>query len=196
MLYIWQHKLHLTSWKYLLGRITAGLYIRQCTPVSSPSGTGGEGQERTCGLALRTLSETPIVSVSSETGGHTAFKKNDKLTCRWNITWATQTFSFFTVDSEDRQGEGVERPRSQSDEWLTVQATPLRQLDMEALDYDLDLRREASQRSREVAERQQDSTPSSSSPVVTPHSPQSNGSHYAAVCQNSEVLSDHHDDDE
>ncbi|KAG5839167.1 hypothetical protein ANANG_G00202080 [Anguilla anguilla] len=45
---------------------------------------------------------------------------------------------------EERQGERAEQPRSQSDEWLTAQATPLKEAAMEPLDYTLDLSRELS----------------------------------------------------
>uniref|UniRef100_A0A4W5L4P7 Pleckstrin homology domain containing, family A member 7a n=1 Tax=Hucho hucho TaxID=62062 RepID=A0A4W5L4P7_9TELE len=41
-------------------------------------------------------------------------------------------------------GSLKERERIQSDEWLTVMATPMREMDMEPLDYDLDLSRELS----------------------------------------------------
>ncbi|KAJ8343421.1 hypothetical protein SKAU_G00307500 [Synaphobranchus kaupii] len=48
------------------------------------------------------------------------------------------------VPGEERRAEKTERPRSQSDEWLTAQATPLIATPMEPLDYDLDLCRELS----------------------------------------------------
>ncbi|KAL4622833.1 pleckstrin homology domain-containing family A member 7-like isoform X3 [Arapaima gigas] len=48
------------------------------------------------------------------------------------------------VQGEERPTEHQERPRSQSDEWLTTLAKPERELDLEPLDYDLDLSRELS----------------------------------------------------
>ncbi|KAJ8252732.1 hypothetical protein COCON_G00220440 [Conger conger] len=48
------------------------------------------------------------------------------------------------VPGEERWAERAEHPRSQSDEWLTVQATPIQTEAMEPLDYDLDLSRELS----------------------------------------------------
>uniref|UniRef100_A0A4W5KC07 Pleckstrin homology domain-containing protein n=1 Tax=Hucho hucho TaxID=62062 RepID=A0A4W5KC07_9TELE len=46
--------------------------------------------------------------------------------------------------SDEGRRELKERERIQSDEWLTVIATPMRETDMEPLDYDLDLSRELS----------------------------------------------------
>uniref|UniRef100_A0A8C9RVB9 Pleckstrin homology domain containing A7 n=1 Tax=Scleropages formosus TaxID=113540 RepID=A0A8C9RVB9_SCLFO len=48
------------------------------------------------------------------------------------------------VQGEERPAEHREQPRSQSDEWLTALAKPERELDLEPLDYDLDLSRELS----------------------------------------------------
>ncbi|XP_064193036.1 pleckstrin homology domain-containing family A member 7-like isoform X7 [Anguilla rostrata] len=48
------------------------------------------------------------------------------------------------VQGEEQPPEHHETPRPQSDEWLTVRATPMRELDLEPLDYDLDLSRELS----------------------------------------------------
>ncbi|KAI1903922.1 hypothetical protein AGOR_G00000390 [Albula goreensis] len=160
-----------------------------------------------------------------------------------------QAFDWQLLDRivQDRHSEGVERPRSQSDEWLTVQATPLRQLDMEALDYDLDLRRELSTPEKVlIPERYVDLEPEEISPeerearqrkaqqikcvlarssvqnapdavdlseldsalqekeriISMSHALASEASQRSrevaarAVCQNAEVLSDHHDDDE
>ncbi|XP_072517114.1 pleckstrin homology domain-containing family A member 7 isoform X3 [Salminus brasiliensis] len=48
------------------------------------------------------------------------------------------------VQGEERPPEHKERQRSRSDEWLTLQSTPLKELDMEPLDYQLDLSKELS----------------------------------------------------
>ncbi|XP_016341252.1 pleckstrin homology domain-containing family A member 7-like [Sinocyclocheilus anshuiensis] len=48
------------------------------------------------------------------------------------------------VQGEERPVEHKERQRSRSDEWLTVSSTPMRELDLEPLDYQLDLSKEAS----------------------------------------------------
>ncbi|KAG9352411.1 hypothetical protein JZ751_020825 [Albula glossodonta] len=48
------------------------------------------------------------------------------------------------VQGEEQPAEHCETQRPQSDEWLTVRATPMRELDLEPLDYDLDLTRELS----------------------------------------------------
>uniref|UniRef100_A0A671S5C0 Pleckstrin homology domain-containing family A member 7 n=1 Tax=Sinocyclocheilus anshuiensis TaxID=1608454 RepID=A0A671S5C0_9TELE len=44
------------------------------------------------------------------------------------------------VQGEERPVEHKERQRSRSDEWLTVSSTPMRELDLEPLDYQLDLK--------------------------------------------------------
>ena len=48
------------------------------------------------------------------------------------------------VQGEERPAEHRERPRSHSDEWLTFRSatTPTRELDLEPLEYDLDLNKE------------------------------------------------------
>ncbi|XP_017556153.1 pleckstrin homology domain-containing family A member 7 isoform X5 [Pygocentrus nattereri] len=48
------------------------------------------------------------------------------------------------VQGEERPPEHKERQRSHSDEWLTLHSTPLRELDLEPLDYQLDLSKELS----------------------------------------------------
>ncbi|XP_036399108.1 pleckstrin homology domain-containing family A member 7-like isoform X2 [Megalops cyprinoides] len=48
------------------------------------------------------------------------------------------------VQGEERPIEHQEIQRPRSDEWLTVHATPMRELDLEPLDYNLDLSRELS----------------------------------------------------
>ncbi|KAJ8271472.1 hypothetical protein COCON_G00103310 [Conger conger] len=48
------------------------------------------------------------------------------------------------VQGEEQPPEHQETQRPRSDEWLTVRATPMRELDLEPLDYDLDLSRELS----------------------------------------------------
>ncbi|KAJ8340020.1 hypothetical protein SKAU_G00346530 [Synaphobranchus kaupii] len=48
------------------------------------------------------------------------------------------------VQGEEQPPEHHETQRPHSDEWLTVRATPMRELDLEPLDYDLDLSRELS----------------------------------------------------
>ncbi len=47
------------------------------------------------------------------------------------------------VEYEERPVEHKERQRSHSDEWLTLSSTPMmRELDLEPLDYQLDLSKE------------------------------------------------------
>jgi len=46
------------------------------------------------------------------------------------------------VQGEERPVEHKERERSHSDEWLTLSSTPMRELDLEPLDYQLDLSKE------------------------------------------------------
>ncbi|XP_016128706.1 pleckstrin homology domain-containing family A member 7-like [Sinocyclocheilus grahami] len=46
------------------------------------------------------------------------------------------------VQGEERPVEHKERQRSRSDEWLTLSSTPMRELDLEPLDYQLDLSKE------------------------------------------------------
>ena len=48
------------------------------------------------------------------------------------------------VQGEERPAEHRERPRSHSDEWLTfcTASTPTREVDLEPLEYDLDLNKE------------------------------------------------------
>lgn len=46
------------------------------------------------------------------------------------------------MQGEEQAPEHRETQRPQSDEWLTVRAMPMRELDLEPLDYDLDLSRE------------------------------------------------------
>lgn len=46
------------------------------------------------------------------------------------------------VQGEERPAEHKERQRSHSDEWLTMSSTPMRELDLEPLDYQLDLSKE------------------------------------------------------
>lgn len=46
------------------------------------------------------------------------------------------------VQGEERPVEHKERQRSHSDEWLTLSSTPMRELDLEPLDYQLDLSKE------------------------------------------------------
>ncbi|XP_056317413.1 pleckstrin homology domain-containing family A member 7 isoform X8 [Danio aesculapii] len=48
------------------------------------------------------------------------------------------------VQGEERPVEHKERQRSHSDEWLTLSSTPMRELDLEPLDYQLDLSKELS----------------------------------------------------
>ncbi|XP_073764588.1 pleckstrin homology domain-containing family A member 7 isoform X17 [Danio rerio] len=48
------------------------------------------------------------------------------------------------VMGEERPVEHKERQRSHSDEWLTLSSTPMRELDLEPLDYQLDLSKELS----------------------------------------------------
>ncbi|XP_067299036.1 pleckstrin homology domain-containing family A member 7 isoform X15 [Pseudorasbora parva] len=48
------------------------------------------------------------------------------------------------VQGEERPVEHKERQRSRSDEWLTLSSTPMRELDLEPLDYQLDLSKELS----------------------------------------------------
>ncbi|XP_065104948.1 pleckstrin homology domain-containing family A member 7 isoform X14 [Paramisgurnus dabryanus] len=48
------------------------------------------------------------------------------------------------VQGEERPAEHKERQRSHSDEWLTLSSTPMRELDLEPLDYQLDLSKELS----------------------------------------------------
>ncbi|KAA0723236.1 Pleckstrin -like proteiny domain-containing family A member 7 [Triplophysa tibetana] len=48
------------------------------------------------------------------------------------------------VQGEERPPEHKERQRSHSDEWLTMSSTPMRELDLEPLDYQLDLSKELS----------------------------------------------------
>ncbi|KAJ8247570.1 hypothetical protein GJAV_G00247830 [Gymnothorax javanicus] len=48
------------------------------------------------------------------------------------------------VQGEEQPPEHCEIQRPRSDEWLTVRATPMRELDLEPLEYDLDLNRELS----------------------------------------------------
>uniref|UniRef100_A0A8B9KII3 Pleckstrin homology domain containing, family A member 7b n=1 Tax=Astyanax mexicanus TaxID=7994 RepID=A0A8B9KII3_ASTMX len=48
------------------------------------------------------------------------------------------------VQGEEKPPEHKERQRSHSDEWLTLQSTPLRELDLDPLDYQLDLSRQLS----------------------------------------------------
>ncbi|KAJ8249141.1 hypothetical protein GJAV_G00231600 [Gymnothorax javanicus] len=55
-----------------------------------------------------------------------------------------QAFDLQLLDRAVPGEEKAERPRSQSDEWLTVQATPLKAESLEPLEYDLDLSRELS----------------------------------------------------
>ena len=51
-----------------------------------------------------------------------------------------------SVQGEERPPEHKERPRSHSDEWLTFRSTtatpPTHEVDLEPLDYDLDLNKE------------------------------------------------------
>lgn len=51
-----------------------------------------------------------------------------------------------SVQGEERPPEHKERPRSQSDEWLTFHSTatspPTHEVDLEPLEYDLDLNKE------------------------------------------------------
>lgn len=51
-----------------------------------------------------------------------------------------------SVQGEERPPEHKERPRSHSDEWLTFCSTaitpPTHEVDLEPLDYDLDLKKE------------------------------------------------------
>lgn len=51
-----------------------------------------------------------------------------------------------SVQGEERPPEHKERPRSHSDEWLTFYSTPstppMKEADLEPLDYDLDLNKE------------------------------------------------------
>ncbi|XP_019895801.2 pleckstrin homology domain-containing family A member 7 isoform X3 [Esox lucius] len=66
------------------------------------------------------------------------------------------------VQGEERPAEHTERPRSQSDEWLTLRstATPTQEVDREPLDYDLDLSRELSKPQKVlIPERYIDSEP-------------------------------------
>lgn len=53
-----------------------------------------------------------------------------------------------SVQGEERPPEHKERPRSQSDEWLTYRSTattpPAHKVDLEPLDYDVDLNKEVS----------------------------------------------------
>ena len=53
-----------------------------------------------------------------------------------------------SVQGEERPPEHKERPRSHSDEWLTLRSTattpPAHEFDLEPLDYDLDLNKEVS----------------------------------------------------
>lgn len=44
------------------------------------------------------------------------------------------------VQGEERPAEHRERPRSQSDEWLTLRS--MKELDLEPVDYNVDLSRE------------------------------------------------------
>lgn len=46
------------------------------------------------------------------------------------------------VQGEGRPVEHKERQRSHSDEWFTLSSTPMRELDLEPLDYQLDLSKE------------------------------------------------------
>lgn len=48
------------------------------------------------------------------------------------------------VQGEERPAEHKERQRSHSDEWLTLSSTPMRELDLEPLDYQFDLSKELS----------------------------------------------------
>ncbi|XP_071005060.1 pleckstrin homology domain-containing family A member 7-like isoform X4 [Oncorhynchus clarkii lewisi] len=62
--------------------------------------------------------------------------------------------------SDEGRRELKERERIQSDEWLTVMATPMRGTDMEPLDYDLDLSRELSKPQKvPISERYVESDP-------------------------------------
>ncbi|KAL1007373.1 hypothetical protein UPYG_G00085850 [Umbra pygmaea] len=66
------------------------------------------------------------------------------------------------VQGEERPAEHTERPRSQSDEWLTLRskATPTWEADLEPMDYDLDLSRELSKPQKVlIPERYIDSEP-------------------------------------
>ncbi|XP_063044519.1 pleckstrin homology domain-containing family A member 7 isoform X2 [Engraulis encrasicolus] len=62
------------------------------------------------------------------------------------------------VQGEERPAEHRERPRSQSDEWLTLRS--MKELDMEPLDYNIDLSRELSKPKKvEIPERYVDMEP-------------------------------------
>ncbi|XP_045063767.1 pleckstrin homology domain-containing family A member 7-like isoform X3 [Coregonus clupeaformis] len=62
--------------------------------------------------------------------------------------------------SDEGRRELKERERIQSDEWLTVMATPMRETDLEPLDYDLDLSRELSKPQKvPISERYVESDP-------------------------------------
>ncbi|XP_071386137.1 pleckstrin homology domain-containing family A member 7-like, partial [Centroberyx affinis] len=69
-----------------------------------------------------------------------------------------------SVQGEERPAEHRERPRSQSDEWLTFRSTattpPTHEADLEPLDYDLDLNKELSKPQKVlIPERYVDSEP-------------------------------------
>lgn len=49
-----------------------------------------------------------------------------------------------SVQGEERPPEHKERPRSHSDEWLTIRSTATQEVDLEPLQYDLDLSKELS----------------------------------------------------
>ncbi|XP_029283814.1 pleckstrin homology domain-containing family A member 7 isoform X4 [Cottoperca gobio] len=69
-----------------------------------------------------------------------------------------------SVQGEERPPEHTERPRSHSDEWLTLRSTattpPAHEVDLEPLDYDLDLNKELSKPQKVlIPERYVDSEP-------------------------------------
>ncbi|XP_042369456.1 pleckstrin homology domain-containing family A member 7 isoform X3 [Plectropomus leopardus] len=69
-----------------------------------------------------------------------------------------------SVQGEERPPEHKERPRSHSDEWLTLRSTattpPTHEIDLEPLDYDLDLNKELSKPQKVlIPERYVDSEP-------------------------------------
>nr|XP_019954322.1 PREDICTED: pleckstrin homology domain-containing family A member 7-like isoform X10 [Paralichthys olivaceus] len=69
-----------------------------------------------------------------------------------------------SVQGEERPPEHKERPRSQSDEWLTYRSTattpPAQEVDLEPLDYDVDLNKELSKPQKVlIPERYVDSEP-------------------------------------
>ncbi|KAJ8396688.1 hypothetical protein AAFF_G00015260 [Aldrovandia affinis] len=94
----------------------------------------------------RTLSQGERLSTTSSRASSSSFSRPlsaDLASWRREQAFDLQLLER-AVPSEERQAEGAEHRRPQSDDWLMVRATPVKDLDMEPLDYSLDLCRELS----------------------------------------------------